>query len=126
MPGGDRTGPAGLGPMTGIAAGYCAGYQVPGYANPIPGRGWFGRGRGRRHWYLATDLPGWARSAYGYPPFGGWADPYLVQPLGPELLPEQEMDILKQEAEFIKTRLEDVQNRIDILKKAEKTSKENK
>ncbi|MCK4572373.1 DUF5320 domain-containing protein [candidate division WOR-3 bacterium] len=126
MPGGDRTGPAGLGPMTGRAAGYCAGYQVPGYANPIPGRGLFGRGRGRRHWYWATGLPGWARSAYGYPPFEGWADPYLVQPLGPELIPSQEMDILKEEAEFIKTRLEDVQNRIDILKKAEKTSKENK
>ena len=39
MPGGDGTGPAGMGPMTGRAAGYCAGYPVPGYANPIPGRG---------------------------------------------------------------------------------------
>ena len=38
MPGGDRTGPAGFGPMTGRAAGYCAGYTVPGYMNPIPGR----------------------------------------------------------------------------------------
>ena len=34
MPGGDRTGPAGMGPMTGRAAGYCAGYPVPGYMNP--------------------------------------------------------------------------------------------
>jgi len=46
MPGGDRTGPMGWGPMTGRAAGYCAGYPVPGYLNPIPGRGWFGVGRG--------------------------------------------------------------------------------
>ena len=51
MPGGDRTGPAGMGPMTGRGAGYCAGYSVPGYANPIAGRGFggygaFGRGRG--------------------------------------------------------------------------------
>ena len=45
MPFGDRTGPLGLGPMTGRAAGYCAGYPVPGYLNPIPGRG-FGRGAG--------------------------------------------------------------------------------
>jgi len=30
MPGGDGTGPAGMGPMTGRAAGYCAGYPVPG------------------------------------------------------------------------------------------------
>jgi len=36
------------------------------------------------------------------------------------------MDILKEEAEFIKTRLEDVQNRIDILKKSERTSKKDK
>ena len=39
MPWGDRTGPWGLGPMTGRAVGYCAGYPVPGYMNPIPGFG---------------------------------------------------------------------------------------
>jgi hypothetical protein len=38
MPRGDRTGPAGMGPMTGRAAGYCAGYNVPGYMNPHGGR----------------------------------------------------------------------------------------
>jgi len=30
MPRGDRTGPQGMGPMTRRAAGYCAGYDVPG------------------------------------------------------------------------------------------------
>lgn len=45
MPGGDGTGPLGMGPMTGRAAGYCAGSDVPGYANAIPG-GVGGRGRG--------------------------------------------------------------------------------
>lgn len=39
MPGGDGTGPAGMGSMTGRAAGYCAGYAVPGYMNPAAGRG---------------------------------------------------------------------------------------
>ncbi|MGI6207796.1 MAG: DUF5320 domain-containing protein, partial [Anaerolineae bacterium] len=39
MPRGDRTGPQGMGPMTGRGAGYCAGYGVPGYANPVGGRG---------------------------------------------------------------------------------------
>ena len=64
MPGGDGTGPMGMGPMTGRAAGYCAGYPVPGYMNPIPG---FGRGLGRgggrgwRNMYYATGLPGWMR-----------------------------------------------------------------
>ena len=44
MPGGDRTGPVGGGSMTGRRAGFCAGYQVPGYENPRFG---FGRGFGR-------------------------------------------------------------------------------
>jgi hypothetical protein len=47
MPGGDRTGPMGAGPKTGRAAGFCAGYDTPGYMNISPGRGGrFGRGRG--------------------------------------------------------------------------------
>ena len=59
MPRGDGTGPQGLGTMTGRAAGYCAGYGVPGYINPVAGRGQtpagffgpryemrYGRGRG--------------------------------------------------------------------------------
>ncbi|MBC8461292.1 MAG: DUF5320 domain-containing protein, partial [Deltaproteobacteria bacterium] len=42
MPGGDGTGPAGLGPMTGRAAGYCAGFPAPGFANAVPRGGRFG------------------------------------------------------------------------------------
>ncbi len=34
MPRGDGTGPVGAGPMTGRAAGFCAGAPVPGYRNP--------------------------------------------------------------------------------------------
>jgi len=49
MPFGDGTGPAGLGPMTGRAAGFCAGFGRPGFANPIPGR-WFGGGYGAPVW----------------------------------------------------------------------------
>jgi len=45
VPFGDRTGPAGLGPMTGRAAGFCAGYPIPGYMNPVAGRaGFYGAG----------------------------------------------------------------------------------
>ena len=45
MPFGDGTGPAGMGPMTGRAAGFCAGYPVPGYMNPVVGRaGFYGAG----------------------------------------------------------------------------------
>lgn len=35
MPRGDRTGPAGMGPRTGRAAGYCAGYSTPGYTRAM-------------------------------------------------------------------------------------------
>lgn len=45
MPFGDGTGPAGMGPMTGRAAGVCAGYPVPGYMNHVIGRaGFYGAG----------------------------------------------------------------------------------
>ncbi|HUW32166.1 MAG TPA: DUF5320 domain-containing protein [Planctomycetota bacterium] len=42
MPAGDGTGPLGFGPMTGRAAGFCAGYPMPGYMNPVPGRAYRG------------------------------------------------------------------------------------
>jgi len=57
MPGGDRTGPWGLGPRTGRRAGFCSGYNMPGFMNrrvfpPFGGRwfGWFGRGLYGRFW----------------------------------------------------------------------------
>lgn len=55
MPRGDRTGPAGAGPMTGRGMGYCAGYNVPGYANPCFGRS-LGRGFGRRFWTTPQEM----------------------------------------------------------------------
>jgi hypothetical protein len=70
MPRGDGTGPMGIGPMTGRAAGYCAGYATPGFANAMGGRGVWGCGRGRgfRNWFHATGLPGWMRGrAYAGP-----------------------------------------------------------
>lgn len=42
MPGGDRTGPLGEGPMTGRQLGYGAGFNSPGYTQGFG----FGRGRG--------------------------------------------------------------------------------
>ena len=59
MPGGDRTGPLGRGPITGRALGYCSGGNIPGYANPGFGRG-FGRGfwgRGRGFWWRDYSDP---------------------------------------------------------------------
>lgn len=59
MPGGDRTGPLGQGPMTGRAAGYCAGSDVPGYANPIPRR-YAGAGAGIYRAYPSAYPAGYA------------------------------------------------------------------
>ena len=44
MPRGDRTGPAGAGPMSGRGAGFCAGFNTAGYQTAGGG---FGRGCGR-------------------------------------------------------------------------------
>ena len=69
MPRGDGTGPAGMGPMTGRAAGYCAGYNVPGFMNPYGGRSaGFAGG-------LPLGIGGYPYPAYGrgiYPPYAAY------------------------------------------------------
>jgi hypothetical protein len=128
MPRGDRTGPWGAGPMTGRAAGYCAGYAVPGFLNS--GRGWgrgFGRGWGRgfgRGWGRG---PG--RGGYSYPP------PAIVQPVFPQTYsqvtqsqtPQQEVTALEnyakdleaekaeleQEMGGVKARLEELKAKLE-------------
>ena len=136
MPRGDSTGPAGIGPMTGRAAGYCAGYSVPGFANPIGGRyagigrgafGARGRGRGYRNWYNATGLPGWDRYNVGMPAWGGGAStpsmyPYAGPYPGPAVAPDQEKEMLKEQADLLKQQLEDIQIRVEELEKGEKES----
>ena len=128
MPGGDGTGPAGMGPMTGRAAGYCAGYPMPGYVNPVSGRGvwgrgraWFGRsgGRGWRNWYGATGMPGWPRAAQGDPAFGSGGVSFFP----PEMTPKEETDMLKSQADVLKQQLEDIQSRIGTLEKAQAQEK---
>jgi len=107
MPGGDRTGPMGMGPMTGRAAGYCAGY-----ADPVPGRG-FGMGWGRSwrwpNWYYAAGLP--ARARFGYAPAWGYG-PYAAPPTQ-----EQLVQSLKTEAEWLKDQLDAVNQHIAELEK---------
>lgn len=126
MPGGDRTGPAGMGPMTGRAAGYCAGYSMPGAMNPVPGRGFWGRGRGGgrgggrgwRHRFYATGLTGWQRAAWGWPAFPmNW--PQAAWPAGqfaaPPAAEEQEIDLLKRQAEAVANVLDDIKKRLEEL-----------
>jgi len=80
MPFGDGTGPAGMGPMTGRAAGFCAGYPVPGYMNPVVGRaGFYGAGVPAFGAY-GTGLYGYG-AGYGMP-YGGWGNPWLRRGFG--------------------------------------------
>ena len=70
MPFGDGTGPAGLGPMTGRAAGFCAGFGVPGYMNPVAGRaGFYGAGYGMPY---GGRVNSWLRRGFGFGRGRGW------------------------------------------------------
>lgn len=124
MPGGDGTGPAGLGSMTGRAAGYCAGYGAPGFMTGMPGRE-FGRwprggGWGRRNLFYSTGLTGWQRPAYGYP--GGPHGMPYGEPLSPSLNKEEELNMLKGQAENLEDTLNGIKKRIEEIEA--KTKKE--
>jgi hypothetical protein len=111
MPRGDGTGPAGMGPMTGRAAGYCAGYPVPGFMNPVGGRGYWGWGRGRGRGF------GWARAGYGWPAWGGAVNPYAYggAPFAPTMTAEQELAGLKQQADYFQDALDEINKHIEQL-----------
>ena len=63
MPRGHGTGPMGMGPMTGRAAGYCASYPVPGFMNPYGAPGAYG---------APAAWGGWARPRLGFGMGMGW------------------------------------------------------
>ena len=110
MPGGNGTGPAGMGPMTGRGAGYCAGYSTPGFANAVGGRG-FGRGFGRGRGFGGGF--GWARGGYAAPAFGVAA--YGQVPFNQAANPQQELDSLKNQAQNLEDALNGIKNRIAEL-----------
>jgi len=116
MPGGDSTGPMGMGPRTGRGAGFCAGFAVPGFVNRGFGGGWFGRGRGGgrgwRNMFYATGLTGWQRAAAAVAP----QDPAVAPPQPTS--DEQELELLKRQAEAAATTLEEVRRRINEIEKA--------
>lgn len=108
MPWGNRTGPWGLGPMSGRAMGYCAGYPLPGYLNPAGGRGYwpgFGRGfrsfwgRGGRGRFFAWGVPFWG---------GAWPGPIAAPYPG-------EVESLKEQASYLENALSEIKKRIGEL-----------
>jgi len=110
MPGFDRSGPMGGGPMTGRGLGLCTGTVKPG--DPVYStRGFAGRGGGRgnrfRNMYYATGLPYWAR--------GG-----AVQPTTAELSREDELNMMKTHADNLQRELDAAKQRITTLEKGNK------
>ncbi len=111
MPGGDRTGPTGMGPRTGRATGYCSGYSAPGSLNPVRGRG-FGPGFGRGFGFRGGRGRRWGgrfRAGYGYGAF--YAGPYY--PPAPTV--QQDLDALQDEARYLEDALEGIRKRIAEL-----------
>jgi hypothetical protein len=122
-----------MGPMMGLCMGYCGNYEAPGWANWRPGcrfysqdgrrfRGggapWGGPGRGGggwgyKHWYHATGLPRWA----GVQRFAGFGYPPAVAYGAPDAPPscEQEREMLKGEAEWLKEQPDAINQRMDEL-----------
>lgn len=123
MPRGDRTGPNGMGSMTGRNAGYCTGFGMPGYANPVPGRGvgvGFGRGRGARGRRLESGRRGWRNMFYatglpGYQRAGGYGAPYVNPPHVQKPDPEMEKQALMRQAEDLETQLDYIHQRLADL-----------
>ncbi len=119
MPGGDRTGPMGLGPRTGRAAGWCSGFPGPGYMNPTPGwGGGYGRGRGfgfRRGWgrgFRGGSYGGWGAPGWGWPapyvPAYGYAAP-------PVETAAEEMEELRAQAKYLESMLDGIRQRLEQL-----------
>jgi len=110
MPGGDGTGPMGMGAMTGRGAGYCAGSP-----DIIPGRG-LGLGRGlRRGRGFIGNGPGFTRlqgNAYR-------GARYYQGPNLEGVTPEQEAGALKRQAKFMQDEITAINKRVNELESPE-------
>ncbi|MBN1898172.1 MAG: DUF5320 domain-containing protein [Spirochaetes bacterium] len=116
MPGGDRTGPLGMGPMTGRGLGFCAGYASPGYLNPSFGLGrgmGFGRGRGRGRGF-------WRWGYYGNPYVNQVNYPYPITPYNPytpQISAQEESKMLKDQIDFLEEQIKSARDRIKELER---------
>ena len=107
MPAGDKTGPMGQGKMTGGAAGSRTENDAPRYMNWRPWQGG-GLGWGRNRGF------GWGRQ---YP----WGSRFRwAFNVGPAATREQELELLKQQAEYFKAASEQILARIKELEASTK------
>jgi hypothetical protein len=105
MPGFDRTGPREMSPRTGGRRGFCANHGCS--QRPFNGgrsfSGW-GGGRGWRNQYRATGLPRWQSQASCNTPASA----------------EDEKQALKHEADFHRSRLQALEERLAALSAEDK------
>ncbi len=125
MPGGDRTGPRGLGSRTGRGFGYCAGYDTPGYTKGPGmglGGGWGrGRGIGYGRGFGYGGGRGWGYRAPIYTPI---YNPYPTDIIT-KATPETQLNMLKQEKEYIESQVNGMNSAIaDISKRIEELEKQ--
>jgi len=119
MPAGDQTGPTGMGPRTGRAAGYCSGSDVPGFANVTDclgrrGRGSGGRGRRgnrRRNRFSAAGPMGVERVSRSRS-----TDEVAPVP-PPSSISDDELETLDEQLVAAEASIEKLQHRIDGLKR---------
>jgi len=104
MPRGDRTGPMGMGPMTGRGAGFCGGFNAPGFMNAVPGIGSMGFGR-RRGRGFGMGM-GWRH---------GWAFQSFQVACQPAFCQIDELSLLKNQAKYFGEVLQFINNRISEL-----------
>lgn len=114
--------------MTGRGAGYCAGYTVPGYMNPVGGRGLGGWGRGRgggRGWrnpFYWTGPAGWPWAGMGWPAFGAVAAPVVpsAAAVAATVGTEQQLGALRAQAKYFEDALDGIRTRIEELQAQDK------
>ena len=95
MPGGDRNGPMGQGPMTGRRMGFCSGLNMTGFGNRFSGRG-FGRGQGRGFRRFSQPIP------------EAFTEQYST---------ENEAEILRMQAQELAASLKNIEDRLAQLEK---------
>jgi len=113
MPGFDRSGPMGVGPMSGGRRGLCSPVNSD-IRTPFIGRNKYGRGMGFGYGFRGGFgfgrgfRRGFGRGFGGYPPEYGPTDPAD---------PTSEIDFLKAEADSMKAALDTINRRITELEK---------
>ncbi len=116
MPGGDRTGPMGIGKRTGRGAGYCGGESRPGYASSGYGfrRGQgYGHGCGFRGAGPGRGSVAWLNRPWNTEPQGM---PYGIDTtMFDRSDPEMEKRILRRQADDLQIQLDAVRKRLDEI-----------